>query len=50
MMSDIFIPFWCETEEKTAPILSDRADGRSCVQAAKEKEISGTAFETNAEE
>ncbi|WP_275949196.1 hypothetical protein [Bradyrhizobium septentrionale] len=26
MISDIFIPFWCETEEKAAPILSDRAD------------------------
>ncbi|MCA1396555.1 MULTISPECIES: hypothetical protein [Bradyrhizobium] len=50
MISDIFIPFWCETEEKAAPILSDRADGRSCGLAAKEKEISGTVFETKAEE
>jgi hypothetical protein len=36
--------------EKTAPILSDRADRPSSAQAAKEKEISAVAFKTNVEE
>ncbi|MHC2333303.1 hypothetical protein [Bradyrhizobium sp. USDA 4454] len=50
MIPDIFIPFWCETEEKAALSFLTGRTADPALEPAKETEISGTAFESNAEE